>query len=86
MGETKKRKSVGSGNAEGKSTLAKKQTRCNAMPVVDFLKLKTKADQELHQQELDVKKKEFEHNQGMIQQQQQMNQAVLAIVQQLLHK
>ena len=70
---------------KGEGALEKKLTRCNPPPVVDFLPRKAKADQKLRQQELEVKKKELENSQGMMQrmmqqqQPRQMNQTFLAI-------
>ena len=72
-----------SSTEKGEGALEKKLTRCNPPPVVDFLPRKAKADQKLRQQELEVKKKELENSQGMMQRmmqhQQQMNQTFLAI-------
>ena len=90
MGETKRRKSTDASTDKGEGAIEKKRTRCNAPPIVDFLQQKAKADQELRQQELEIKRKELENSRGMMQtmmqQQQQMNQTLVAIVQHLLQK
>ena len=57
---------------------------------MDFFRENAKAERELRQQELDIKRKEQEKQQETIQammlQQQQMNQAFISVVKKLLEK
>ncbi|KAJ7337860.1 hypothetical protein OS493_008018 [Desmophyllum pertusum] len=90
MGETRKRKSSGGSTDDDQPRERKTPTKRCAQPLIDFLQDKTNSDRELHQQELEIKKKEQENQQEMIQsmmlQQQQMNQAFLSVVHKLLEK
>ena len=85
MGETKKRKLSRGTTDEDQPTTSGRKRR--AQPLVDFLRENANAERELRQQELDIKRKEQEKQQETIQammlQQQQMNQAFIAVVKKL---
>ena len=88
MRETKKLKlSRGTTDKDQPTTSGRKR---RAQPLVDFLRENANAERELRQQELDIKRKEQEKQQETIQammlQQQQMNQAFIALVKKLLEK
>lgn len=74
MGQTKARKL--SEGADGEQPKKKRNRRC-AEPLVDFLQEKSTAEMEIRQQEIEMKRKEHDNQQQMIQtmmaQQQQMN-------------
>ena len=88
MGETKKRK-LSRGTADEDQPTTSGLKRC-AQPLVDFLRENANAERELRQQELDIKRKEQEKQQetmqAMMLQQQQMNQAFISVVNNLLEK
>ena len=88
MGETKKRKlSRGMTDEDQPTTSGRK--RC-AQPLVHFLHKNANAEREVCQQELDIKRKEHEKQQEMMQtimsQQQQMSEAFISVVKKLLEK
>lgn len=83
--ETKKRKS----EKDASPKRRKSGQRC-AQPLVDFLREKADADREVRRQELDMKKKEQENQQqvmqSLLQEQQKMNGALLAVLQKVMEK
>ena len=64
--------------------------RKRSEPLVDFLKEKAKSERELREQELTLRQREQEQNQRVIQsvleQQQQMNTAMLSVIQKIIDK
>ena len=92
MGETKKRK-LSRGSTDDDQPCDKKTTTANkrcAQPMVDFLRENANAERELRQQELEIRRRDQEKQQEIIQsmmlQQQQMNQAFISVVKKLLEK
>ena len=88
MGETKKRKlSRGTTDEDQPTTSGRKRF---AQPLVDFLRENANAERELRQQEFDIKRKEQEKQQetmqAMMSQQQQMSEAFISVVKNLLEK
>ena len=84
LGETNKRKSESKDGSTGKWG---KSGRC-AKPLVHFLREKSEADREIRQQELEIRKQE-QHSQQqvfqtLLQNQQQMNGMILAVLQKIL--
>ena len=92
MGETKKRK-LSRGSTDDDQPCDRKTTTANkrcAQPMVDFLRENANAERELRQQELEIKRRDQEKQQEIMQnmmlQQQQMNQAFISVVKKLLEK
>lgn len=83
--ETNKRKS----EKDGSPKRRKSGQRC-AQPLVDFLREKADADREVRRQELDMKKKEQESQQqvmqSLLQEQQKINGALLTVLQKVIEK
>ena len=84
LGETNKRKCE---RKDGSTSKRGKSGRC-AKPLVHFLREKSEADWEIRQQELEIRKQE-QHSQQqvfqtLLQNQQQMNGMILAVVQKIL--
>ena len=84
LGETNKRKSK---SKDGSTDKRSKTSRC-AKPLVDFLREKSEADREIRQQELEIRKQEQQSQQQvfqtLLQNQQQINGMILAVVQKIL--
>ena len=89
--ETKKRKGSSIDVCEDEDEVEKKpKRRRRSEPLVDFLEEKAKSERELREQELSLRQKEQEQNQRVIQsvleQQQQMNTAMLSVIQKIIDK
>ena len=87
--ETKKRKSTENGDdCDEKPRRQRRSARTE--PLVEFMQEKTKTEQKLRQQELDLRRLEQQQNQQVmvtvLQQQQQTNQAILSVIQKLIEK
>ena len=84
LGETNKRKSESKDGSTGKWG---KSGRC-AKPLAHFLREKSEADREIRQQELEIRKQEQQSQQQvfqtLLQNQQQINGMILAVVQKIL--
>ena len=84
LGETKKRQSK---SKDGSTDKRGKSGRCTK-PLVDFLREKSEADREIRQQELEIRKQEQQSQQQvfqtLLQNQQQINGMILAVVQKIL--